>query len=168
MSAPGVTVRATSETPDSGQDSHSTGAFASDLSQTSQTQSRSSSKPNPNRQPLRPGKPRTPCHQAATATATYLPPHRSPSTIPNSRPYPCKTLSTSACRGETMMRNGTGDRPDKPSYSFRSIGSSGSSVMLKAHSMREIVSQISRSEKIMPGQMRRLGNGYGGQLEEVV
>jgi len=56
------------------------------------------------------------------------------------------------------MRKGTGDRPDRPSYSFRSIGSLGISSILNAHNMRDMASQISRSATQIPGQIRRLQN----------
>ena len=55
------------------------------------------------------------------------------------------------------MRNGTGDRPDSPSYSFKSIGSPGTRSILKAQSMCEMPSHTSRSAKAIPGHMRRLG-----------
>lgn len=54
------------------------------------------------------------------------------------------------------MRKGIGLRPLCPSYSMRSIGSPGTSVMLNAQSIRAMVSQISRSATTTPGQMRRL------------
>jgi hypothetical protein len=66
------------------------------------------------------------------------------------------TSRTFTCLGVIIILNGTGDRPESPSYSFRSIGSPGSSAISKAQSIREMASQISRSATIMPGQIRRL------------
>ncbi len=54
------------------------------------------------------------------------------------------------------MRNGTGERPERPSYSLISIGSSGISSILKAQSMRAMARNTSRSATHIPGQMRRL------------
>ena len=53
------------------------------------------------------------------------------------------------------MRKGVGERPDSPSYSRRSIGSPGIAFMSNAHSIRAIVSQISRYATSIPGQIRR-------------
>jgi hypothetical protein len=71
-----------------------------------------------------------------------------------------RSSSSSACtrswRGMSMMRKGTGVRPDEPSYSSREMGSLGNDRISKAHSNREIASHSSRSATWMPGQMRRL------------
>lgn len=72
-----------------------------------------------------------------------------------------KTFFTFQSLGVNLTRNGTGDLPASPSYSFKLIGSSGSCCIEKAHSKRDIVSQISRSATIVPGQMRRLDKVAG-------
>jgi hypothetical protein len=68
------------------------------------------------------------------------------------------TLSTIVwtllCRGANLTLYGRGVRPERPSYSSREIGAEGTARTLKAHRMREMASQSSRSATTMPGHRR--------------
>ena len=59
-------------------------------------------------------------------------------------------------RGVSVTLKGTGDLPESPSYSFRSIGSSGSSVIENAQSILDIARNTSFSVRSIPIQIRRL------------
>ena len=54
------------------------------------------------------------------------------------------------------MWNGTRERPERPSYSFRSMGYPGISSILNAQSKRAMARKVSRSATHIPGQIRRL------------
>ena len=67
-----------------------------------------------------------------------------------------RTSATLESRGVSLTMNGTGERPETPSYSFRSMGTPGMGSILNAQSMCTSPRNISFSARMIPGQTRRL------------